>query len=461
MTQPYFTNIQYQIIQTLKQAKTSVHVAVAWFTAPRLFNELCQLSQKGVEVKLLLMDDQITRNCAIDYSQLDSSGGKVYMIDESGGILMHNKFCVIDERIVITGSYNWSKKAESNHENITITTDEPDLAQSFVREFKRIIELHYGKEPKKAFDLNIISKRLSVIAGLIALGDYNDIKTNTEKLLQYDLPSPIETIVNKLDKNDWVAAESDIAGFLKNAVSLRIYSDYQIEELRWKIKYLETEIIALEGEQEIIRKSITDFLRSYTLRFGALLEKILKLKKEKLLKQNNAKSKIYEQAEKDYVEFKQKFERESKIEDKLFKLNDQETDDIKKLYRAAAKLCHPDKIKNAYPSQPEVWAQAEELFKTLSSAYEKNDLQQVRSIYEKLRQGLFDKPDIKGMTNLESLQLRYQELQQKYQALLKTLKGLTSSADYQLMSKIYDLDEFYRTEQEKLENELNALENDK
>lgn len=460
MTQPYFTDIQFHIIQALQQASSSVHVAVAWFTAPRLFAQLCQLAQNGIEVKLLLMDDQITRNCPIDYTQLEKFGGKVYLIDESWGILMHNKFCVIDDHLVITGSYNWSKKAESNHENITITTEEPSLAQSFLSEFKRIQELHYGKEPKKAFDLNIITKRLTIIASLIELEECQHISAHADKLMQYDLPEAVVSIGARLDGKNWTAAQADITAYLKNARAIRIHSEYELEELRWKIKYLEIEIIALEGEQEIVKKSISDFLRTYTLKFGAMLEKILKLKKEKLQKQNKAKSQAFEQAEKAYSDFKQKFEAESKIEKQHFKLSPQEMQDIKKLYRAGAKLCHPDKIKNAYPNQPEIWAQAEALFKTLSSAYEKNDLRKVREIYEQLCQGIFSQDQTSSLTNLEALRKRYEELSQKYQQLQQTLKNLIASEDYQLLSKIYDLEEFYRKEQEKLENELNALRND-
>jgi hypothetical protein len=36
---------------------------------------------------------------------------------------MHHKFCVIDHRIVITGSYNWTNNAEKNDENIVIVED--------------------------------------------------------------------------------------------------------------------------------------------------------------------------------------------------------------------------------------------------------------------------------------------------------------------------------------------------
>lgn len=38
---------------------------------------------------------------------------------------MHNKYCIIDEKILITGSYNWTIKATTlNRENILIIEDE-------------------------------------------------------------------------------------------------------------------------------------------------------------------------------------------------------------------------------------------------------------------------------------------------------------------------------------------------
>ena len=51
--------------------------------------------------------------------------------------IMHNKFCIIDHKTVITGSYNWTRKAKTNDENITVTKDSPELATDFVTEFQR------------------------------------------------------------------------------------------------------------------------------------------------------------------------------------------------------------------------------------------------------------------------------------------------------------------------------------
>ena len=48
---------------------------------------------------------------------------------------MHNKFCVIDGKHVITGSYNWTHRAKSNDENITVFSDNPEIASRFLKEF--------------------------------------------------------------------------------------------------------------------------------------------------------------------------------------------------------------------------------------------------------------------------------------------------------------------------------------
>ena len=51
---------------------------------------------------------------------------------------MHDKFCVIDNQVVITGSYNWTTNAEfKNDENITVQKD-PEQATIYTLEYKRL-----------------------------------------------------------------------------------------------------------------------------------------------------------------------------------------------------------------------------------------------------------------------------------------------------------------------------------
>lgn len=51
---------------------------------------------------------------------------------------MHHKFAVIDDQLVINGSYNWTKGARfENKENLTLTNS-PKAVQGFKGEFERL-----------------------------------------------------------------------------------------------------------------------------------------------------------------------------------------------------------------------------------------------------------------------------------------------------------------------------------
>lgn len=57
---------------------------------------------------------------------------------------MHHKFAVIDKRILITGSTNWTKNGFfGNFENIIIT-NQAGLAQEFSDEFDRLWRIFDG-----------------------------------------------------------------------------------------------------------------------------------------------------------------------------------------------------------------------------------------------------------------------------------------------------------------------------
>lgn len=115
----HFIDIQNNILAELDKAQVSISVAMAWFTNKVLFEKLLEKQKEGVNVQLVIYDDGVNAKHGVDVTQLDA----VKIRAERGGI-MHDKFCIIDNHTVITGSYNWSDNAEfKNEENITIETD--------------------------------------------------------------------------------------------------------------------------------------------------------------------------------------------------------------------------------------------------------------------------------------------------------------------------------------------------
>lgn len=129
-----FERIQNEILSTLNKAQLSIHVAVAWFTNERLYNKLLEKNNEGLDVRIIINNDGVNKTNGIDTSILD-----VLKIRAERGGIMHEKFCVIDNQIVISGSYNWTDNAElRNAENINITVNDNELATRYSLEFKKM-----------------------------------------------------------------------------------------------------------------------------------------------------------------------------------------------------------------------------------------------------------------------------------------------------------------------------------
>lgn len=138
MEQAYFSEIRSIIISYINNATTSIQVAMAWFTSNELFDALLNALIRRVNVDIVLLDDAINfMYYAPDFNKLIEAGGKLRIAKVEDGF-MHHKFCVIDNSIVITGSYNWTYYAETrNIENIIIT-DNKNIIDLYKKEFANL-----------------------------------------------------------------------------------------------------------------------------------------------------------------------------------------------------------------------------------------------------------------------------------------------------------------------------------
>lgn len=135
MIQAYFSNIRDMILNEIHNSKRDISIAVAWFTQRDLFNAIIEAIDRGVDVSLILINDIINRNeYGLDFSLYLQKGGKLCFAD-SRKILMHNKFCLFDNHILITGSYNWTYAAEQRNAENIILTDEINVCRDYTNYF--------------------------------------------------------------------------------------------------------------------------------------------------------------------------------------------------------------------------------------------------------------------------------------------------------------------------------------
>ncbi len=123
-----------KILSVLNVARVSIDIAMAWFTNDAFLPILKEKQENGVRIRIILNHDGVNQLHGCDLSSFCVKKRR----GNSKSGFMHDKLCVIDNQIVITGSYNWSENAEyRNIENIAIIEDN-NIASTTSVEFQRL-----------------------------------------------------------------------------------------------------------------------------------------------------------------------------------------------------------------------------------------------------------------------------------------------------------------------------------
>ena len=123
------------VLAEIGRAEKNINVAMYFFTSSPLAKGLITTKKRNVEIKVLLDEGQ-KYNKYSRWDLLVEEGIKVKFYRSKG--LMHNKFCIIDEKTSLTGSYNWTHGATTkNEENLTVT-DSEGIAKKFNDEFQKL-----------------------------------------------------------------------------------------------------------------------------------------------------------------------------------------------------------------------------------------------------------------------------------------------------------------------------------
>ena len=128
-------NCAQEIISEIDKAKSQVWAAMYFFTSRPIAQALIRAKERGLDVRVCTDVEQPT----YEYSKikfLENKGISIRLVGAAG--IMHNKFCLIDNHIIITGSYNWTDGADlKNDENLLIIRSE-DIAKLFREEFEKL-----------------------------------------------------------------------------------------------------------------------------------------------------------------------------------------------------------------------------------------------------------------------------------------------------------------------------------
>lgn len=126
-------------LKYLDSSRVSCDVCVFTITDNRISRRLLDAHRyRGVTVRVIT-DRAQSKAVGSDISDLQAAGIEVRM--NSSEFHMHHKFCILDDRVVMNGSFNWTQGAcENNSENVMITNE-----RSFLVGFREQFEAKWGE----------------------------------------------------------------------------------------------------------------------------------------------------------------------------------------------------------------------------------------------------------------------------------------------------------------------------
>ncbi|OCJ12789.1 hypothetical protein A6U86_05445 [Rhizobium sp. AC27/96] len=126
-----------RIVEAIDGAKTSIRVQAYGFTSLPIIHALQRAAERGVEVLAIL--DKVNERKYSGATLLEAAGIPVWIDYEP--TIAHNKIMIIDERLVVGGSFNYTASAQKrNAENVTFA-ESRDLAKEFSENWDRRLKV--------------------------------------------------------------------------------------------------------------------------------------------------------------------------------------------------------------------------------------------------------------------------------------------------------------------------------
>lgn len=200
-----------------------------------------------------------------------------------------------------------------------------------------------------------------------------------------------------------------------------IYQAYQV--LQEELERLEDEVNSQEEELEKTKQSVDE----------------------------DTASEEYEEAKSQYDEFESEYEHFRDIQKDTIELNDEEKKELKKLYKKAARLCHPDLVPD------ELKQKAHQLIQQLNEAYGKKNLTEVKKILHSLETGTGFEVSSNSINDKELLEEKIEEYKNKIVDIENELIEIQQDETFQIISDLDEWDDYFEKLKTRLENEKEIL----
>src|SRR5262249_23778896 len=115
------------VLQRLAGAKKSITFMTFSYTEDKISDAMIAKAKAGLSVRGVFESNNAGGSGA-DFNRLKQGG--VDVLSDGNCYILHHKVIVIDQRTVITGSYNFTGSAEKDNDENLVIVDDPNLARA-------------------------------------------------------------------------------------------------------------------------------------------------------------------------------------------------------------------------------------------------------------------------------------------------------------------------------------------
>jgi phosphatidylserine/phosphatidylglycerophosphate/cardiolipin synthase-like enzyme len=122
------------LVSLINSAKTSVDMAIYSFTDTNIANAIIKDKKRGITVRVMSDKEESTNSYQkAVLTSLKKAGIPVKINKHSG--LMHLKVTIVDKATATTGSFNYTKAAETENDEVFVVLKDATVAKNFDNEF--------------------------------------------------------------------------------------------------------------------------------------------------------------------------------------------------------------------------------------------------------------------------------------------------------------------------------------
>ncbi len=127
------------IVQQIQSAREQVDICVFTISDDRITEAILKAHERDINVRVISDNDK-SHDRGSDIERMREAGLALRL--DNSPYHMHHKFALVDRRLLINGSFNWTRSASTKNQENIVLTQEPELLNEFGALFEQLWETY-------------------------------------------------------------------------------------------------------------------------------------------------------------------------------------------------------------------------------------------------------------------------------------------------------------------------------